>query len=113
MSQTYRKKPVEIEAMQWTGHNADELYDWACRPAEGGPANAIVECFKTFDDDAIYDDITEDKINAMVLKGCRAAVWVDANSEWLGIAVGEWVAKDRHGFYPIKDDVFCESYDPT
>lgn len=33
--QTYRKKPVEIQAMQWTGDNADELYEWAILPSRG------------------------------------------------------------------------------
>lgn len=110
--QTYRKKPVTIEAVQWTGNNVEELYGWAVRVAEG-PINAIVECFRTFDDDGIYDAIREDKLYALVTKGCTAALWVDANSEWLGIVIGEWVAKDRHGFYPIKDDMFRESYDLT
>lgn len=37
-------------------------------------------------------------------------LFVQANTAWLELGVGEWVAKDRHGFYPIKDDVFLESY---
>lgn len=111
-AQTYRKKPVTIEAMQWTGYNADELYAWAFRPAVGSSvANAVVECFKTFDDDTIYDEIRGEKLDELAARGCTAALWVDANGEWLGIVIGEWVAKDRHGFYPIKDDVFCTSYD--
>ena len=33
-----------------------------------------------------------------------------ANDAWLQIEDGEWVAKDDHGFYPIKDDVFARKY---
>jgi len=38
-------------------------------------------------------------------------LFVAANDRWLPLTVGEWVAKDRHGFYPIKDDVFTEKYE--
>ena len=37
-------------------------------------------------------------------------LYVAANDAWLQIEDGEWVAKDDHGFYPIKDDVFARKY---
>lgn len=42
-----------------------------------------------------------------------ARLFVQANMAWLALDWGEWVARDRHGFYPIKDDVFLESYEPV
>ncbi len=34
----FRKKPVVIEAVQWTGENFDELFDWGS--PNGGIGNA-------------------------------------------------------------------------
>ena len=39
-----------------------------------------------------------------------AVLWVDANHAWIEIEIGEWVAQDTHGFYPIKDDIFQMKY---
>ena len=80
----YRKKPVEIKAMRWTGDNYEGLSTW------------VGDHVKLLDPPS--DNGT--------LK-----LFVKANATWLPIAVGEWVAMDRHGFYPIKDDVFLESYE--
>lgn len=78
--QTYRKRPVTIEALQWTGDNARDLAQW---------------CGWCFNTSALG----------------HARIFVDANDVWLDIERSEWIAKDRHGFYPIKDDVFLETYE--
>lgn len=79
-AQRYRKKPVEIEAIRWTGGNFDQLEEWC---------GDHVACNE----------------------GSRPRLFIKANAVWIVLTVGEWVAKDRHGFYPIKDDVFLESYE--
>lgn len=77
----YRKKPVVILAMQWTGDNLTELGDWV------GNGNLLPpdpdKCLK---------------------------LWVAANTAWLPLEVGEWIIKDRLGFYPCNDAVFQETY---
>lgn len=78
--QTYRKRPVEIEAVRWTGDNFNELSSWC------------------------DDHVTRNAEGTLRL-------FVKANTAWLELSTGEWVARDRHGFYPIKDDVFLESYE--
>ena len=70
--------------MQWTGDNTDELREWLTGGEFEPPKH-----------------------------GESAQIWVNANQAWLHIETGDWVAKDRHGFYPIKADVFAETYDPT
>lgn len=80
----YRKKPVEIEAMQWTGDNAADLGEWT--------------------GDAFHD------------KPCgvghgTACLYVAANQAHLGIPTGEWVIRDRAGFYPCRADVFAATYE--
>lgn len=83
----YRKRPVEIEAAQYLGTNVEEIQEWVGEAPEGGKAFGVFRA------------------------GPR--LWVDANQSWLPIEEGEWIANDRHGFYPIKNDVFTESYDPV
>ncbi len=41
----------------------------------------------------------------------RLRLFVSANCAWVDLEPGEWIARDRHGFYPIKDDVFIETYE--
>lgn len=79
--QRFRKKPVEIEAMRWT-------FD-------------TVQAMKAWVGDHCYPDPSTRRLK----------LFVQANAAWLYLNEGEWVAKDRHGFYPIKDDVFLESYE--
>ncbi|QLF83648.1 hypothetical protein SEA_REDWATTLEHOG_145 [Gordonia phage RedWattleHog] len=83
-------RPTTIEAMQWTGDNADELSRWM---AGFGEASAL----------RIY---TETGAEQVVLD-----LYVAANDTWLPLEMGEWVARDVAGFYPIKDYVFQESYE--
>lgn len=79
----YRKRPVTIEAVQWTGKNKQELIDWT-----GGSEG--------------FTDATG-----------VAELWVEANNAWLPLEVGEWVLKDSLGFYPCKNDMFLHSYEPV
>lgn len=87
-AQRYRKLPVTIEAMQWTGNNINDLWDWVGAGALYGPVPA--EGGKP---------------------ATPARLWVAANAAWLDLDVTEWIAKDRHGFYPIKADVFAVTYE--
>jgi len=88
--QTYVSVPTEIVAMQWTGEpdSTDAVLEW-CGPkfvsrAVISPGEGVV--------------------------GRTANLYVDANESWLPLEVGEWVAKDSHGFYPIKNDIFENKY---
>lgn len=86
----YRKRPVEIEALQWTGDNLAQM-------------QAFVGV--RTDSHALENEQGFDVFRA----GPR--LYVAANEAWLPIDVSEWVAKDRLGFYPIKDSMFHESYE--
>ena len=81
----YRKKPVIIEAVQWTGSQesfdkimAMGLTKW--KPREMGSVTFIIE---TLEGDHL-------------VKG------------------GDWVIKGVQGeFYPVKNDIFLETYEPV
>lgn len=85
---TYRKKPVTVEAIQWTGHNADEVRDFVGQISSPGEFGFIRASYAR-----------------------PARLWVAANQEWLLIEPGEWVLKDKLGFYPCKDEMFQHSYE--
>lgn len=82
----YRKLPIEIDAVQWTGFNEAEIAVFMGLPGCGQPARFILD-------------------------GGNTKIWVAANSAYLDIEVGEWVAKDKMGCYPIKDEIFQVSYE--
>lgn len=90
----YVKKPVEVQAIRWTGENASAVEAFVGLAPSGACAISI---------GAEWTVGTE----------WSAELWVEANKQWLPIEIGEWIAKDRHGYYPIKNDVFTESYSPV
>lgn len=87
-SAKYRKRPIEVEAIQWTGGNAKDVLaftDCAFHPID--PADSL-------DDPEVTGDL-----------------YVAANSIHLGVETGEWIIKDARGFYPCKADVFARTYE--
>ncbi|NHP18663.1 hypothetical protein G8767_34800 [Rhodococcus sp. IC4_135] len=111
---TFRKKPVEIQAIQWTGDNYDAAVEFASRAAQGYPG-AIAELFLDLSHDEAKQEAQEQvgwrELGDMIARGCTAALYVDANCRWLGIETGEWILKDSEGFYPCKATVFAATYD--
>jgi hypothetical protein len=80
----YRKKPVVIEAIQWTGshESAQEINDWNNKQ------------FWTIKDDR--------RMMIPTLEGTMAA------------NPGDYIIKGVNGeFYPCKPDVFRKTYDPV
>lgn len=96
MPHLYQKRPIVIEALQWTGENRDAMWAFTGR-------------------DNFYP--LEQPSQKITFSGEPTGVWntaklyVAANDEWLFLETGEWVAQDSRGFYPIKNDVFSETYD--
>lgn len=86
----YRKKPVEIEAVQWTGENVDEVLSFGCT----GPQWAW---------GADYQIDRESKVVEIVtLEGTMKA------------SVGDWIVRGVAGeFYPCKPDIFSATYEPA
>ena len=79
----YRKRPVVIEAIQWTGKNVED----------------IVAFFKASDSEAIYD--TENKVfEIKTLEGVMTA------------SVNDYIIKGINDeFYPCKPDIFDKTYE--
>lgn len=85
----FRKKPIEVEAIQWTGNNLDELKTW------GAPATIL----PATSGESLIIGTLEDGPNS-------EAVHVASLNDWIirGVA-GE--------FYPCKPYVFQTTYDPV
>lgn len=88
--QRFRKRPVEVEAMQWTGDNAAAMRAFTgVHKTESGGEHLV------FTTQSGYGEL-----------------FVAANGAWLPLEIGEWVLHDTRGFYPCKPDIFAETYGP-
>lgn len=76
-----RKIPVIVTAVQWTGNNIDEVYQFA------GNCVTFTGCVGQYD------------LYIQTLEGVHHA------------SVGDYIIKGVHGeFYPCKPDIFAETY---
>ena len=91
MVKSYRKNPVTVKALQWTGTNVQEVWDWIGADNFYGPL-------------PVGDDLYP--------AGTRGRLYVAANDAWLDLEPSEWIIQDKLGYYPCKDSVFKESYGP-
>jgi hypothetical protein len=80
----YRKKPIEVEAIQYTGKNIGEI-----------------ESFLGYKPKKYYDDITN--LTILAIETMEGA---------LGATENDWIIKGIRGeFYPCKPDIFQETYE--
>jgi hypothetical protein len=79
----FRKKPVTIDAIRWTGDN--------------------------------YDDLVKFVMNSTLLgRGYSSRVFVKTLEGEMTVDKGDWIIKGVAGeFYPIKHEIFANTYDPT
>lgn len=82
----YRRKPVEIEMIQWNGDNLDEIRAWSVPDRTG--------------------------IHATQRGGFLRFLCIKSNSN-PQIPLGDWVARERdgHGFYPIANLEQAQTYE--
>ena len=79
----YRKKPVVIEAVQWTGPHGEFDYLWLIN---GGAAFHMIR-----------------ESSALVIKTLEGDMRAD---------VGDWIIRGVKGeFYPCKPDIFAATYE--
>lgn len=79
----YRKKPVEVEAIQWTGENLNEVASFLGTSA------------------------FEDYPTAKAL-----TIWNFLEETWIPCHKGHWIIKGVAGeFYPCDPDVFARTYE--
>lgn len=91
MAMKYRKKPVVVEAIQWTGKNLQELKNFVGDSLEYDVMDAAWEVGKG---PVIVN------VRIQTLEGIHHA------------SVGDFIIKGiRGGFYPCKPDIFAKTYE--
>lgn len=93
MAEQWRKKPVVIEAVQWTGDNLEEVTEFAPRAWFGCP-----------------DRIAREH----VMSGAEIpmSLWVTTLEGDHRAVVGDWIIRGVQGeFYPCKPDIFEATYE--
>ena len=89
----YRKKPVVIEAVQWTGKNHREMFDFLTgkidKPIETSGENFYID--------------HERVIGGLVINTLEGEHFA---------SIGDYIIKGVQGeFYPCKPDIFKETYE--
>ena len=88
----YRKLPVEIEAVQWTGENYNEIKLFAGQDNIGTNTNTIA--FREGADTPVVD---------MYIKTLEGNMYMSK---------GDYIIKGVNGeFYPCKPDIFAKTYE--
>lgn len=82
----YRSKPQEVEAIQWTGDNADE----------------------------VLSAVPDKTMYYREAGTMRLLAGVDGAQEWVPVPVGHWLVHppgDLSDVWPVEDDYFRNKYD--
>ena len=88
----FRKKPVVIEAMQFTDEMKDRVFNWVTCPR-----------YASFD---CNQDISKDKPTLIIQAP-------EGNMGSMKVQIGDWVIKDKGEFYRCKPDIFEATYEPV
>ena len=85
MIKKYIKKPVEIEAVQWTGNNLEEIYDFV------GIKNL-----------SFWSKAVDEEVGELYIRTMEGEMHATVNDFIIKGVKGE--------FYPCKPDIFYEAY---
>jgi hypothetical protein len=86
----YRKKPVVVDAIQWTGNNLREIIDFT-----GLHPSALKWTWPQYE-----QIVAKDGLKIFTLEGPLMA------------SVGDWIIKGVQGeYYPCKPDIFEATYE--
>ena len=87
----FRKRPVEVTAVQWTGDNEDEMLAFTGGEFERDPGVGSP------DDAGVYNRDEDGH-----------------GDSWAAVSPGDWLVKGGDGlFVGITADVFAETYEPS
>lgn len=90
----YRKKPIEIDAVQWTGDNAAEI-----KAFTGIRSNGEDSFLLPSEITGAWD---------------RPRVWNESQTSWNTVNVGDWILRGAAGeLYPCESGIFAATYEPA
>lgn len=89
--QKFRKKPIEVEAVQWTGENTSDVIDWVLATGSRSARWHEAEKFQ---------------------KGGREHIAIDTLEGTMRAEFGDWIIRGVQGeHYPCKPDIFAATYE--
>lgn len=94
----FRTKPFEIEAVQFTGENWDEVHEFTSPLVETEVENYFIVPTAKFIkvDDGDF----------------KAAVFDELHNTWVKVKPNQWIIKGQKGeFYPCDDEIFRAKYE--
>lgn len=92
MPERFRKRPIEVDAVQWTGDNASEVKAFVGQRNNGEDGFLLPsEITGVWDHAHVYDVLHE---------------------TWVSVFIDQWVIKGVRGeFYPIDETVLADTYE--
>ena len=101
MNKKYRKKPVIIEAIQWTGKNLIEVSAFINNESYAEALKEYDRCFP----DKLCRDVHKDIIK-------REGFCIETLEGNMKGKIGDYIIKGVNGeFYPCKPDIFAKTYE--
>lgn len=93
----FRKKPVVIDAIRWTGDNLADIIQFTDgRPPEINTNHAGMKW------DEYVDLVRREGLKIFTLEGEHLA------------SIGDWIIRGVNGeYYPCKPDIFAKTYEPA
>lgn len=89
----YKKKPIVVEAIRWTGSNLEEIRNFV-------------------GSDLIEDYIKYYDIERTLIKPMLVGIEINALEGTMGVDYGDYIIKDvNNELYPCKPDVFEQTYE--
>lgn len=110
----YRKKAIDIEAMQWDGSSeaADAIFEWMGETFGDAIATRFVALGDPMSPDAT-DTFGADDEQSRINQGFSASLYVSKSGQWANLRTSDWVIKesDGDGFYPCSAEMFAQAYE--
>lgn len=100
-AQVFRKKPVEIEAMRFTGGvaNANEIIFWIA-------TTSTIDVYHRLEEKPFPKD------GAELFPAQPEVLFIETLEGYMNASVGDWIIKGVQGeFYPCKPDIFGATYE--
>lgn len=89
----YKKKPIVVEAIRWTGSNLEEIRNFV-------------------GSDLIEDYIKYYDIERTLIKPMLVGIEINALEETMMVDYGDYIIKDvNNELYPCKPDIFLKTYE--
>jgi len=104
----YRKKPVEVEAVQYDGKNAQAIRAWMYPYVQQAGNPSVWFLTKNMAGTQAWNYVRDPAWG----QDFNAAVYDMLHETWVGVKPGQWIIKGVKGeFYPCDPETFAETYE--